>query len=130
MNERTQSRTTRISCRRLGEALAEQAAKSSSANQEAGEGLRRWEQATEAVDRMPPRKARAADEMPALDDQAQPTVATAQPRRDPRHSGHAVDGDRAHARIPIRNLLQLNQGSVVELERWPASHWTCWSTAC
>lgn len=33
------------------------------------------------------------------------------------------------ARLPIRNLLQLNQGSVVELERVPANRWTCSSTA-
>ena len=28
-------------------------------------------------------------------------------------------------KIAIRNLLQLAQGSVVELTAWPASRWTC-----
>ena len=33
-------------------------------------------------------------------------------------------------RIPIKNILQLAQGSVVGAgRRWPASPWTCWSTA-
>lgn len=31
--------------------------------------------------------------------------------------------------INIRNLLQLNQGSVIELIVWPVNRWTCWSTA-
>ena len=31
--------------------------------------------------------------------------------------------------ISIRNLLQFNQGSVVELDRLAGEPWTCWSTA-